>query len=262
MGESYDSIGSRVIRHFRHYITGNRHIWLKGDYKDPTVESSQEIREREGQSVTTEASQATISQETSGERPKTYPEETSLLLSPKKSGEEPEEQELLAESEQTVEEGMDVTEYAKVQKDSGVINGDVKYIPKHPEVNVETLKFSFKTSDDGEVNIRKEGDETDLLLEKDNEIIDVRPFIEANRAKHAKSFQEQPAVKYLETGKRLVQQTLENGLDELPFSVTMSDRGAAHIPKLKENFGETFLSQRSVYYRSQPTEKQNRQNTR
>ncbi|KAK3603894.1 hypothetical protein CHS0354_042904 [Potamilus streckersoni] len=37
MGESYDSIGSRVIRHFRHYISGRQHIWLRGDYVDPSM---------------------------------------------------------------------------------------------------------------------------------------------------------------------------------------------------------------------------------
>ncbi|KAK3086301.1 hypothetical protein FSP39_016535 [Pinctada imbricata] len=34
MGESYDSIGSRVVRHFRHYIDGIRHVWLRGNYSD------------------------------------------------------------------------------------------------------------------------------------------------------------------------------------------------------------------------------------
>jgi len=35
MGSNYDSIGSRVVRHFRHVIDGTRHVWLKGDYCDP-----------------------------------------------------------------------------------------------------------------------------------------------------------------------------------------------------------------------------------
>ncbi|XP_013391172.1 uncharacterized protein LOC106159430 [Lingula anatina] len=35
MGETYNSLGSQVIRHFRHYINGNRHIWLKGTRDDP-----------------------------------------------------------------------------------------------------------------------------------------------------------------------------------------------------------------------------------
>ncbi|XP_033755158.1 uncharacterized protein LOC117338076 [Pecten maximus] len=37
MGESYDSLGSRVVRHFRHFIDGSRHLWLKGDYCDPDM---------------------------------------------------------------------------------------------------------------------------------------------------------------------------------------------------------------------------------
>ncbi|BFZ12690.1 hypothetical protein BsWGS_15729 [Bradybaena similaris] len=35
MGSNYDSLGSRVVRHFRHVIDGQRHIWLKGNYTDP-----------------------------------------------------------------------------------------------------------------------------------------------------------------------------------------------------------------------------------
>ncbi|GFO46683.1 ankyrin repeat and sam domain-containing protein 1a [Plakobranchus ocellatus] len=35
MGSNYDSLGSRVVRHFRHVIDGNRHIWLPGNYSDP-----------------------------------------------------------------------------------------------------------------------------------------------------------------------------------------------------------------------------------
>ena len=34
MGENYDSVGSRVVRHFRHYIDGLRHVWLRGNYSD------------------------------------------------------------------------------------------------------------------------------------------------------------------------------------------------------------------------------------
>lgn len=40
MGESYNSLGSRVLRHFRHYITGSKHIWLPGDFFDPTMSSA------------------------------------------------------------------------------------------------------------------------------------------------------------------------------------------------------------------------------
>ncbi|XP_053391793.1 uncharacterized protein LOC128554549, partial [Mercenaria mercenaria] len=47
MGESYDSIGSRVIRHFRHYINGTSHIWLRGDFIDPTLPHKTNISEKE-----------------------------------------------------------------------------------------------------------------------------------------------------------------------------------------------------------------------
>lgn len=35
LGSNYDSLGSRVVRHFRHVIDGHQHIWLKGNYTDP-----------------------------------------------------------------------------------------------------------------------------------------------------------------------------------------------------------------------------------
>lgn len=35
MASNYDSLGSRVVRNFRHVIDGNKHIWLKGNYRDP-----------------------------------------------------------------------------------------------------------------------------------------------------------------------------------------------------------------------------------
>uniref|UniRef100_A0A0L8HQ18 Uncharacterized protein n=1 Tax=Octopus bimaculoides TaxID=37653 RepID=A0A0L8HQ18_OCTBM len=38
ISEEYNSLGNRVLRCFRHYITGSRHIWLKGDYVDPSMQ--------------------------------------------------------------------------------------------------------------------------------------------------------------------------------------------------------------------------------
>lgn len=249
MGESYDSIGSRVIRHFRHYITGNRHIWLKGDYVDPTMPSSQQSHVGESQPISSEALPTTISQDKSSDQSEISSLETPPVPSVDKSGVEPEEQELYLGAEQTTEEGMDVTEPAKVQKDSGVINGHVKQVPKPPEANVETIEFSFKTNEDDGINDEEKSDETDLLLVKDDDIIDVRPFIEANRAKHAKFFQGQPD-RHLDTKIRIDNRVLANGIDESSFSIIESGVNAAHVPKLQENLEETFLSQRSVYYRS------------
>ncbi|XP_012940029.1 uncharacterized protein LOC101851277 [Aplysia californica] len=34
MASNYDSLGSRVVRNFRHVIDGQKHIWLKGNYRD------------------------------------------------------------------------------------------------------------------------------------------------------------------------------------------------------------------------------------
>ncbi|CAI9737824.1 repeat and SAM domain-containing 1A [Octopus vulgaris] len=38
ISEEYNSLGNRVFRCFRHYISGSRHIWLKGDYVDPSMQ--------------------------------------------------------------------------------------------------------------------------------------------------------------------------------------------------------------------------------
>ncbi|KAI8791236.1 ankyrin repeat and sam domain-containing protein 1a [Biomphalaria glabrata] len=35
MASNYNSLGSRVVRHFRHVIDGNHHVWLKGNYREP-----------------------------------------------------------------------------------------------------------------------------------------------------------------------------------------------------------------------------------
>lgn len=61
MGETYDSLGSRVVRHFRHYIDGSRHVWLKGNY----MESDTNIRDATSNlkalpPVTMETSECTV----------------------------------------------------------------------------------------------------------------------------------------------------------------------------------------------------------
>ncbi|XP_050398092.1 uncharacterized protein LOC126816006 [Patella vulgata] len=68
MGETYDSIGSRVIRHFRHYISGGRHVWLKGDYYDPSMSP----KERLTQSQVTVESSATRLEQTAAEETSVY----------------------------------------------------------------------------------------------------------------------------------------------------------------------------------------------
>ena len=257
MGESYDSIGSRVIRHFRHYITGNRHIWLKGDYVDPSMSTTCQRHVEGTQTVSVETQSTSSSQGKPADQPE-VPASEPLPVSPYpgKLGAEPEEQEILVEPEQTAEENMEVTDVAKVQKDSAVLNGRVKSTIEHAAVQrVETIEFAFKTSEDVETNTEEGVDETDLLMEKDDDIIDVRPFIEANRAKHAKLFKGRPEPRLPDTKIKIQNQVVENGIDESYFPNVETSKSTAHIPQVQENIGETFLSQRSVYYRSQPVEK-------
>ncbi|XP_064599207.1 uncharacterized protein LOC135465792 isoform X2 [Liolophura sinensis] len=52
MPESYDSLGSRVIRHFRHFIDGNRHVWLPGNYIEPPLVMNVDSSRGEGISTT------------------------------------------------------------------------------------------------------------------------------------------------------------------------------------------------------------------
>ena len=261
MGETYDSIGSRVIRHFRHYITGNRHIWLKGDYIDPTIKTSEITHKGEGQPVSAEGSSSPLTQEKLTVEPETPIPQGLPALSAEKTGMEPEEEELLIELEQTTEEKMELTEPTKVQKDSGVVNGHVKPETRYsPTARVETIEFSFKTAEN---NIAKDekSDETDLLVFNDDDVIDVRPFIEANRAKHAKDFQHQSFEKYKDTTIKINAEVLENGgIDESNILCSIDDPheesvqrvfNDSDVQKVFSNSGETFLSARSVYYRSQ-----------
>lgn len=250
MGETYDSIGSRVIRHFRHYITGNRHMWLKGDYLDPTMQSGQLPHTGEIQRVSVEIPSTTVSQEISSPHRETATSEALPLPSAEKRGEEPEEQETPIEKEQTTEEKMDVADSTKVQKDSGVLNGRVKHAAKHPApTDVHTVEFSFQTTEIKGAHMEERSDETDLLLVKDDDIIDVRPFIEANRAKHVKLSGNERFENYIDTKLKIDNCVLQNGMDESSFT----DIDDHHVQVVLEKQVETFLSQRSVYYRSQHT---------
>ena len=264
MGESYDSIGSRVIRHFRHYITGNRHIWLKGDYIDSSMLPPSQRHVGPDQTVSVDSLAGSSSQDQSIIQQE-VPASATLPASPEVSqiqalpvspiagkSEAETEEKRSGEVEETADESMEVTDDAKVQKDSAILNGRVKPSPGQAALKaVESVEFSFKTSPDVEGNVGEKSDETDLLLVKDDGIIDVRPFIEANRAKHAKGLADQPGARHFETKIRIDNGALENGLDVSLIRRDEPKTLTAHLPKVQENIGGTFLGQRSVYYRSQ-----------
>ena len=261
MGESYDSIGSRVIRHFRHYITGNRHIWLKGDYIDSSMLPPSQRHVGPDQTVSVDSlagsssqDQSIIQQEVPAlPAPLEVSQTQALPVSPiaGKSEAEPEEKRS-GEVEETTDESMEVTDEAKVQKDSAILNGRVKPSPGQAALKaVESVEFSFKTSLEVEGTVGEKSDETDLLRVKDDDIIDVRPFIEANRAKHAKGLVDQPGARHFETKIRIDNGALENGLDVSLIRRDEPKTLTAYLPKVQENIGGTFLGQRSVYYRSQ-----------
>ena len=39
MPESYESVGNQVMRHFKHYITGDQHYWLQANQEAPKLSS-------------------------------------------------------------------------------------------------------------------------------------------------------------------------------------------------------------------------------
>lgn len=88
MGETYNSLGSRVVRHFRHYLDGSRHVWLKGNYRDPGTnirEASSDLKallppETSSNSPYSPISIAAVT-ETSSDQTKLSPPDTSSNIS-------------------------------------------------------------------------------------------------------------------------------------------------------------------------------------
>lgn len=270
MGETYDSIGSRVIRHFRHFISGNRHIWLKGDFIDPTLTPASSVK-------TEETVQLTVEMETTKS-----PVQESVLEKEERGEEENEEEEegvkemdsldeeggVLKEQENFIESAIaDVEEEENVvvQKDHVKFNGNLDQAPVD-KVNVNEsleLGITFSFSKTAKVSQQKEltditvvnhqnsssHDETDKLLGSSDEIIDLRPIINANRKRHASN-----AVGFerLQNEKRSRKNKLtrKNERHKLQKTLKMDDsdvsRELDETKKLR-----TVLNQRSVYYRSQ-----------
>ncbi|XP_062621475.1 uncharacterized protein LOC134283050 isoform X2 [Saccostrea cucullata] len=56
MGESYDSLGSRVVRHFRHYVDGRHHVWLRGNFCDQDSKLCQTAKHQPLNNVSTHQS--------------------------------------------------------------------------------------------------------------------------------------------------------------------------------------------------------------
>jgi len=168
MGESYDSIGSRVLRHFRHYISGNQHVWLQGDFRDPTL-GCMEIKH--GQDMETQDEQ-------------THDEPVTV-------------QTVYSDDHSCVKSTSDV---ADVQTDSASLKVTIPIVSEHearPSLSA-VEEFTFEKGvpsvangtceidhepDRSEENNRS--DETDRIDCGNADVIDIQPMIVSNRKRHA-----------------------------------------------------------------------------
>lgn len=232
MGESYDSIGSRVIRHFRHYINGSRHIWLKHDFVDPTIvpDSRQAPGKEQAISVTSPA--IPNSDEICMVEP------VRIVESLEQHNECPavvEETDIELSREQTILGPYD----PNVQKDS------VKLEKKYTDIT------RGHTNDDVHDDVNN--DETDKMHADDGQVIDVQSFVTAYRKRNADTVigldPELIHSSCKENGqiiKRKRTDALFKTKDARSNKEAMN--GQVHtkgIDKLR-----TVLKQRSVYYRS------------
>ncbi|KAL4234508.1 hypothetical protein ACF0H5_006151 [Mactra antiquata] len=233
MGESYDSIGSRVIRHFRHYINGSHHIWLKGDFVDPTMNC--------------------IEKTFMSDKLKAAKAESSI------TDNEKEADSIVDDISDKIEDSIEMDKVESlVQKDSvpKLPNGIDKLSP-----SVEINKCNVPTSDindTAEDGIRDSNgqvtennvDEPDRISVKGGGILDVRPLINANRKRHASNitgFDPSEAYESLAKKRKCVH-SLINGKDKVDNHLERT------VKVVGEDTCETLrvvLNQRTVYYRSE-----------
>ncbi|XP_053402375.1 uncharacterized protein LOC128557872 [Mercenaria mercenaria] len=255
MGESYDSIGSRVIRHFRHYINGTSHIWLRGDFIDPTLPHKTNIPETEDITTPVHPTQVDTSispvQETMQVEDVQTPideKHTEILAGPEES----------AEGISGMEQELDKS--SQIQKDFVKVDADIRD-QKPEEIITEILgkkiDFEFAKADGVvrvEDNDKDKADETDKILCKEDEIIDIRPIIAANRKRHASNTAGvEPEEGIVQMNGRLMKKKKKFLQSDSNVIETISDHinGACHIGKSGRETLRTVLNQRSVYYRSQ-----------
>ncbi|WAR11691.1 hypothetical protein MAR_025871 [Mya arenaria] len=175
MGESYDSIGSRVLRHFRHYISGSQHIWLKGDFIDPTL-ASKELKpgnNEDKQIIVGDDENISVIGEKCEPLVKELAFESKALA--------PEDLENLGTNELSAPEESD---------DHLVQNDHVKMdkVDKKGLKGINQEKENeMKNSHSGEMDSNGHVDETDKLVSGPADVIDVRPIIASNRKRHAQN---------------------------------------------------------------------------
>ena len=263
MGESYDSIGSRVIRHFRHYINGSRHIWLKGDYIDPTLPHKTHIPEQETTVIPVHPGEKEV--------PVSPVQETMQVEDEESIGLE-KQTEKLSGHEENIQEVSNVDQAldkdSQVQKDFIKVDLSVKAdkIKESIKALVTEEKIEFKfTKGEGLVGeqdgIKVEdvdhdkGDETDKILCKEDEIIDIRPIIAANRKRHASNtggVEPEEGIARTNSGPLLKKKkSALKGDSNVLETISDHMNGTCNLGKIGLETFSTVLNQRSVYYRSQ-----------
>ncbi|WAR11705.1 hypothetical protein MAR_025885 [Mya arenaria] len=192
MGESYDSIGSRVLRHFRHYISGSQHIWLKGDFIDPTL-ASKELKpgnnedkqiivgDDENISVIGEKCEPLV-KELAFESKALAPEDLENLGTNELSAPE-ESDDHLVQNDHVKMDKVD-KKGLKVHENMGFENKVSEF--KFKGINQEK-ENEIKNSHSGEMDSNGHVDETDKLVSGPADVIDVRPIIASNRKRHAQN---------------------------------------------------------------------------
>lgn len=262
MGESYDSIGSRVIRHFRHYISGTHHIWLKGDYIDPTLPHTTHIRDNEQVTIPVQPiaeSENSSHRQYSGH---TLDVEMTEAGVPNVSDNKSDPEENIDEDINDSEKELVVFD-PYVQKDFVKIDGNtsnqiIEEIEGHHGENND-FKFTKEEQVVLQVSeeINKAADEPDKILCKDDEIIDIRPIIAANRKRHVSNTTGvDPSEDGIQSNRILTKKnkmSLRNDSNVME-TITDSVNGTGYARKTVTENLRTVLNQRSVYYRSQTKE--------
>lgn len=246
MGETYDSIGSRVIRHFRHFISGNSHIWLKGDYLDPTMKPSSE-RGLEGAQVLPAEDVTYATNQSSVETDSNLKSDQNTAL--------PEHCSAGVENANVQSNTLN----AELDSSSVIQSDSVK----HPAVdlskeavNIETIasvekidfNFVLNKTDHSEIGNKVETqntDETDKLMTTNGDIVDVGPIIEANRKRLASS--DRGFDPCSENGKPYKKLRLSPRKHD---GKTHGQHGRLKGETVRMNLG-TVMNCRAVYYRSQ-----------
>lgn len=266
MGESYDSIGSRVIRHFRHYICGTNHIWLKGDYIDPTLPHKTHIPDNEEVKIPVqpldETEKCSQLQNSGLTLDVEMPEASVPNVHDNKS--DPDQtivQDITdaeAEKELVVFDPHVQTDFVKV--DDNTRNQMIQEIGEERHGKKNDFKFAKEEQVDTKVSeeINKDVDEPDKILCKDGEIIDIRPIIAANRKRHVSNTTgvDPSDEDGMQSNRNLTKKNKMSLRNDSNVMETIADyvNGTGHARKTVNENLRTVLNQRSVYYRSQTKE--------